>query len=97
MALICDGLRKQYAEALEKFHFYERGLLIAKQDAQETIGTHPSCYNDEQRIAIANYDAYKFVVKCSADELRKLKYKIREYDRAHATSPTRCKSPAWSN
>jgi hypothetical protein len=79
------GLRKQYADALEKFHFYERGLLIAKQDVQETIGTHPSCYTDEQRTAIAEYDAYKFVVKCQSSELRELKHAIREYDRTHSS------------
>jgi hypothetical protein len=85
MALKCDGLRKQYATELEKFHFYEQGLLIAKQDIQKTIGVHPSCYNDEQLSAIANYGAHKFVVKCGADKLRKLKYQIREYDRAHSS------------
>ena len=84
MALIL-GLRKQYATALEKFHFYERGLLIAKQDVRSIGNTHPSCYDDEQRAAIADYRAYKFVVKCSAEELRKLKYQIRCYDRTHSS------------
>ena len=84
MALIL-GLRKQYATALEKFHFYERGLLIAKQDVRAIGNTHPSCYDDEQRAAIADYRAYKFVVKCSAEELRKLKCQIRGYDRTHSS------------
>lgn len=85
MALIRDGLRTQYAEALEKFHFYERGLLFAKQDVRNIGPIHPSCYTDEQRDAIAEYAEYKFVVKCIVKELRELKHKIREYDRTHCS------------
>lgn len=83
MALI-HGLRKQYTETLEKFHFYEWGLLLAKQDVRAIGNTHPSCYDEDQRAAIADYRAYKFVVKCSAEDLRKLKYQIRGYDRTHS-------------
>lgn len=84
MALIL-GLRKQYAEALEKFHFYEHGLLLAKQDVRNIGSIHPDCYTDEQWESIVEYRDYKFVVKCSAEDLRKLKYQIREYDRAHSS------------
>lgn len=84
MALIL-GLRKQYADALEKFHIYERGLLFAKQDVRAIGNIHPDCYDDEQWAAIAEYKDYKFVVKCMADDLRKLKYQIRGYDRTHSS------------
>jgi hypothetical protein len=77
------GLRKQYADALEKFHFYESGLLLAKQDVREIGTTHPSCYTDEQRASITNYTEYKFVVKCLAKDLRELKHRIIEYDKMH--------------
>lgn len=80
---MADGLRTQYAEAIEKFHFYERGLLIAKQAVRNIGPIHPSCYTDEHRAFIAEYAEYKFVVKCLAKDLHELKHKIREYNRTH--------------
>lgn len=82
------GLRTQYAEALEKFHIYERGLLFSKQDVRNIGPIHPSCYTDEQQESIAEYRAYKFVVKSMAKDLRELKSKIREYDRTHSGALT---------
>lgn len=82
-------LRKQYAEALEKFHYYERGLLIAKQELTEHAGHHlfleDELYHEAQLPqSLAEYKSYKFVVKCMSKELRELKDAIKEYDRQHS-------------
>lgn len=84
------GLRKQYEEALEKFHFYERGLLIAKQDIREHMAPHlfpedATCPEETLQNAIDRYEDYKFVVKCQSSELRELKHAIREYDKTHSS------------
>ena len=70
---------------LERFNYFKNCLLIAKETVRQN--GYPDFDYIEQngeevfKKAIARYKEYKFVVKCEAEELRALKYGIRELDR----------------
>ena len=79
-----QSLKKQYANRLARFHYFENCLKIYKQDVKrhgdpddiETMGE-----TEAMEKALDLYNSYKFVIKCEAKDLKELKYKIRENDR----------------
>ena len=78
-------LRERYYNMLGRFNYFKNCLLAAKESVRQ--GGYPDFdylgQDGEEVIkkAISRYEEYKFVVKCEAEELRALKYKIRELDR----------------
>lgn len=75
-------LRERYNNMLGRFNYFKNCLLIAKETVRE--GGSPDEYEsceDALKRAISRYKEYKFIIKCEAEELRALKYTIREFDR----------------